>query len=288
MISYLVIGLLSGAAYAVVAVSFVLVYKGTRVFNLAQGEIGGVGLYVAWALLDRYTGVPVIVAALAGMAVSTVVALAVERGLVRRLVDRSPLSALASTLGVALTLAYMESLIWGMNIKTFPSPVGMGRFALGSVTLTAPRIAGLVLAVGAPVGLVLFLRRTRFGLAVWASTSDQVLARLSGVGVGRARSFVWALAGALSGLAAILLASVFTFHPFSNTLILVRAMAAALLGGLTSIQGALLGGLAVGVVESLVMSRTGVAGSADAAIFVLILGTLLFRPAGLMGAANEA
>lgn len=278
--AYIVVGVLSGSAYALLAVGFVLVYRGTRIFNLAHGELGGAGLYVAWALLGK---VPVLVAAFAAIAVAALLGFLMESLLIRRLVDRTPLAALAATLGAALTIAYTEGLLFGFNVKTFPSPVGTGSFSVGSVVVTAPRLAALIVAAVVGVGLALFLRRTRFGLAVWASTSDHALARLSGVSVDRTRAFVWIAGGALSGAAAVLLAVVYTFHPFSNTFVLVRALAAALLGGLTSLSGAFAGGLAIGLIEALVIWRTSVAGSADMAIVVVILATLLVRPRGLFG-----
>jgi branched-subunit amino acid ABC-type transport system permease component len=281
MAGFLVLGLLTGATYALLAVGFVLVYKGTRVFNLAQGEIGALGLYVAWAMLPH---VPVLVAVIAGVAIAAATGVAMERLLVRRLVDRTPLAALAATLGAGLTLAYAEALIWGIDIKTFPSPFGNFTAHISSVTLTSPRVASLVAAGAVAIGLAVFLKRTRFGMEVTAATSDPSLARLSGVRVGRTRMFVWAMGGALSGLAAILIASVETFHPLSVTLVMVRALTAALLGGLTSISGAFFGGLAVGVVDALVVSRTTVAGASDAAILVLLLVALLVRPQGVFGA----
>lgn len=282
MLAYLVIGILTGAAYGLLAVSFVLVYKGTRIFNLAQGEIGAFGLYFAWVLTDR--GVPVAVAALAGVVLAGLTGLTMERLLVRRLVDSTPLAALAATLGAGLTLAYMESIIWGWNIKTFPSPFGTWRWKVGSLTITSTRVAALVVAAIVATGLVIFLRRTRFGLAVQAATSDQVLARLSGVRVNQVRSFVWALGGALAGVAAILLAAVYTFHPLSTTLILVRALTAAMLGGLTSLPGAFVGGLVIGIAESVVISQTGVGGTVDLIVFMIMLGVLILRPGGIFGA----
>lgn len=280
MLEFLIGGILSGAAYGLLAVGFVLVYRGTKIFNLAHGEMGAVGLYVAWALLGR---MPVVAAAAVGVAVAAMVGFAMERTVVRRLIDRTPLAALAVTLGVGLTLAYVEALLWGFNIKTFPSPFGTGSFRVGSATITAPRLAALVIAAGVAVGLTAFLRRTRFGLEVSATTSDMELGRLSGIRVSRTRAFVWAAGGALSGIAAILIASVTTFHPLSNTLLMVRALAAALLGGLGSLSGAFVGGVAVGLVESVVISQTTVAGAADTAIFALLLAGLLFRPQGILG-----
>ena len=280
MVGYLITGLLSGAAYGLLAMGFVLVYKGSRIFNLAAGETGALGLYVAWSLRNA---VPAGILAIVAIGVAACVGLGMERTLIRRVVDRAPLSGLAVTLGAGLTLAYTEALVWGLNIKTFPSPVGRGSIELWSVRITAPRLASLVSAALVAVALGIFLHRTRFGLAMRASTSDSDLARISGVKVDRARAATWAMAGALSGLSAVLLAPVYTFSPLSNTLILVRALAAALLGGLTSLSGALVGGLAVGVIESLVISHSSYAGVADIAILVLILGTLLLKPEGLIG-----
>jgi branched-chain amino acid transport system permease protein len=280
---YLVTGVLSGAAYGLLAMGFVLVYKGTRVFNLAHGEIGGIGVYVAWSRLGV---LPVAAAALTGVAVAAALAVAVEVVLIRRLTDTSAMSGLAVTLGVALSLAYAEALLWGYNVKTFPSPVGTGTVRVGSSIVTAPRLAALVAAVAAVLGLELFLHRTRFGLAMRAATSDDALARLSGVAVHRARAAAWAIGGALSGISAVLLAPVFTFHPLSNSLILARVLAAALLGGVTSLPGALAGGLAVGLAESLVVSQMSEPGMVDGVIFLMILVTLLARPEGLLGAEH--
>jgi branched-chain amino acid transport system permease protein len=279
MAPYIVIGLLTGASYALLALAFVLVYKGTRIFNLAQGEIGGLGVFVAWELVGK---LPVLAAVLIGIVTSAVLALVIEVALVRRLANRVPLAALAAMLGVALVLAYTEEQVFGLNIKTFPSPVGRARLHLGSIVVTAPRLAALVCALAVASGLAIFLRRTRFGLEVQAATSDTALARLSGVRVNRARAVIWMIGGAISALAAILLATVSTFYPLSTTLWLVPALAAALLGGLTSLPGAFVAGLAVGIVESLTIWRTSVGGASDAAILVLLVVGLLLRPQGIL------
>lgn len=280
MLPYLVTGLLTGASYALLAVAFVLVYKGTRIFNLAEGEIGGFGLYVAWALLGT---LPPILASFAGIAAGAALGVLIEVAVVRRLVTRTPLAAMAAMLGVALILAYGEQHVFGLNVKTFQSPVGLAGFNLGSVTVTAPRLAALIAAAVVAISLAIFLKRTRFGLAVEAATSDPALARLSGVNVERTRIFVWAFAGAVSALAAILIATVSTFYPLSTTLRLVPAIVAALLGGLTSLPGALIAGLGIGMVESLTVWRTSIGGAADGALLLLLLVALLWRPQGVLG-----
>jgi branched-chain amino acid transport system permease protein len=284
MSPYLLTGLLSGAAYGLLAMGLVLIYRGTRIFNLAQGEMGALGLYVAWSLLGV---LPVAAAAVVGIVVAAALGLVMERLLIRRVVDQAPLAGLAVTLGAGLTLAYTEARLWGLNVKTFPSPVGTWSVSTGSFTATAPRVVALFAAVVVTVALAVLLRRTTFGLASRAATSDQNLARVSGIDVNRVRAATWAIAGALSGVSALLLAPVVTFHPLSNTLVLVRALAAALLGGLTSLTGALVGGLTIGIVEGLVVSQTGQPGAVDAAILVAILATLLFRPQGMFGATQS-
>jgi len=277
-------GLLTGSAYALIAVGFVMIYKGSRIFNLAHGEIGGIGLYIAWDLQHR--GVPVLVAFVAGIIFATLVAVVVERTLVRRLVDRTPLAALACTLGVAFVLADFELIHYGANIKTFPPPFGTFSFHFGGLTVTSSRLMMLVFAGAVAIGLGAFLKGTKFGLEVTAAVSDKTLARLSGIRVDRTRMFVWALGGATSGIAAILIASVQTFSPLSTTLILIRGLVAALLGGLTSITGAFVGGLAIGLVEAEISAHATTAGAPELAIFVVLLIALLVRPQGIFGGSE--
>src|SRR6266567_2170501 len=277
-------GILSGSAYSLIAVGFVMVYKGSRIFNLAHAEIGAFGLFIAWYLQTHH--VPVLIAFVVGIIVSTLVAIIVERTLVRRLVDRSPLAALACTLGVAFILAAYEFIQFGVNIKTFPPPFGTFSFNIGNLTVTSSRIMIFVFAAATAIGLAIFLQGTKFGLEVTAAVSDKTLARLSGIRVDRTRMFVWALAGATSGIAAMLIASVNTFTPLSTTLVLIRGLTAALLGGLTSITGAFVGGIAIGVVESLVTAHTTVQGADYTAVFVVLLVALLLRPQGIFGGSE--
>ena len=252
--------------------------------GIVECRDGAFGLFIAWYLHNHK--VPVLIAFVAGVVVATLVAIIVERTLVRRLVDRSPLAAVASTLGVAFVLAYYEFLQFGVNIKTFPPPFGTFSFNIGNLTVTSSRIMLLVFAAATAAGLAVFLKRTKFGLEVTAAVSDKTLARLSGIRVNRTRMFVWALGGATSGIAAILIASVNTFTPLSTTLVLIRGLTAALLGGLTSITGAFVGGIAIGVVEALVTAHTTVQGADYTAVFVVLIVALLLRPQGIFGGSD--
>src|SRR5207248_3564930 len=183
--SAIINGILSGSAYSLIAVGFVMVYKGSRIFNLAHAEIGAFGLFIAWYLQQHK--MPVLIAFVIGIVVSTLVAIVVERTLVRRLVDRTPLAAVACTLGVAFVLAYAEVLRYGANVKTFPPPFGTSSFQLGGATVTVSRLMSLVFAAAVALGLAAFLKGTKFGLEVTAAVSDKTLARLSGIRVTRTR-----------------------------------------------------------------------------------------------------
>lgn len=277
-------GLLSGSAYALIAVGFVMIYKGSRIFNLAHGEIGAFGLYMAYNLNKH--GVPVLISFVAGIIISTILAIIIERILIRRLVDRSPLAAVACTLGVAFVLASYEVKQFGAKLLVFPPPFGAFRFNIGSLTVTSSRLMELLFAAAVAVGLAVFLNRTKFGLEVTAAVSDKTLARLSGIKVDRTRMFVWALGGATSGVAAMLIGSVNTFQPLSTTLVLIPSLTAALLGGLTSITGAFAGGLIIGVVESLVKAYTTLQGAEYLAVFIVLLVGLLLRPQGIFGGSE--
>ncbi len=289
----LVVGLAIGSAYALLAVAVVLVYSGTKVLSLAVGEIGAFSLYAALYWHDH--GLPLVgwhpsVAAAGGIAVvgGGLLGLAIERVVMRPLVSRPPLDSLVATLAVALFLALLELAIYGIDPFAAPSPVGQGSVKLFGSTLTMTEIALFVLAVAVAVGLYLFLARTAFGLATRATTSDPVVARLLGVKVNQVYVFTWGVAGLLSGAAASLLAPVIgSLTPFSLTTALLSALAGAIIGGLDSLGGAILGSMAVGLVNGVVGSRVDPTTSA-AVIFAAVLLTLLFRPQGIFGSSRAA
>lgn len=289
MLGDVVVGLAIGSAYSLMAVAVVLVYSGTKVLSLAIGEIGAFALYASlyWHGHGVFGWRPsVFEAALLAIALGGLLGVVVERLVMRPLVGRPPLDGLVATLAVALFLALLELRIYGLDPFAAPSPVGTGSVTIGGATLTFTQLALLGLAAVVAVGLYLFLSRTSFGLATRATTSDATVARLLGVKVNRVYVFSWGIAGMLAGAAAALLAPIIgSLTPFSLTTALLSALAGAVIGGLDSLGGAILGSLAVGMVNGIVGSRVDPTTSAGV-VFAAVLLTLLVRPQGLFGSAR--
>lgn len=294
LVSQVVTGLAVGAAYSLIAVAVVLIYSGTKTLSIAMGEIGAFGLFAG--LHWRTEGMPVtgwkpsaLTAGVIAVVLGGLLGLVVERVIMRPLVRRPPLDGLIATLGVALFLALLELKMYGTDPIAAPSPVGNRIFTVLDAPLPATRVAAFVLAGLVALALFLFLGRTKFGLATRAATSDPTVARLLGVKVNQVYLFAWGVGGALSGLAAAVLVPAFgNLTPFAQTQFSLRALAGAVIGGLDSIWGAILGSLLVGVVETVVQSNATESqnGYASMAVLVLVLGTLLVRPRGILGTSG--
>ena len=291
MLGNIIVGLSIGSAYSLLAVAVVLVYSSTRVLSLAVGEIGAFTLYGGLWAHDR--GVlgwhpPILISGVFAVLAGGVLGLVIERLVMRPMVGRPALDSLVATLVVALLLALTELMIYGIDPFAAPSPVGTGTVTVAGSTLTLPQITLFVLAAAVSVGLWLFLTRTKFGLAARAVTSDPTVARLLGVKVNRVYVFAWGVAGLLSGAAAALLAPITgSLTPFSLTTALLGALAGAVIGGLDSLGGAIVGSLLVGLINGVVGARVDPTTSAGV-IFFAVLATLLIRPQGLLGSSRAA
>jgi branched-chain amino acid transport system permease protein len=294
VIARIITGLSAGAAYAIVAVGVVLIFKGTKALSVAQGEIGAFGFFLALRWADRGIPgvrwhVPRFATLLIAIVIGALVGALVERVVMRPLVTRPPLDALIATLGIALFLALLEKEMFGTATQFAPSPVGEWKLEVFGTSLTAPRVIAIVAVVVVAIAVWLFLNRTKFGLAVLATTGDPVVARVLGVPVNRVYRFTWVAAGLLAGLAAALLGPAFGgLTPFDMTRFSLRALAGAVIGGLDSVWGAIVGCLAIGVLEGVVGGSFSTAGAPELAVLALVLATLLLRPRGLLGAEGAA
>jgi branched-chain amino acid transport system permease protein len=286
--STIVSGVVNGAIYGLIALGIVLVYKGSRVLNFAQGEIGTFALFVTWWFVTKQNW-PWVAGALMGLATAVFIGLVFERLVVRRMAEASRLSVAVATIGLFLFLIAASAFAFSEAVVVLPPPVkGLGPQIFGFyVSPTA--LLGLATVGVLGLGLAAFLRRTDFGLGVLAAAQDPTMVRLVGVRLSRVSAFTWGLAGLLGAIAALLIEPIIgAFGPGFMTQFFLRGLAAALLGGLTSLPGAFVGGIALGVIEALVVKgsfTTTFPGVSSVAVFAIIVVVLLLRPSGLLGKA---
>jgi branched-chain amino acid transport system permease protein len=284
--STLVSGAVNGAIYGLIALGIVLVYKGTRVLNFAQGEIGTFALFVTWWFVSKHHW-PWAAGALMGIGTAVFIGLLFERLVVRRMVDASRLSVAVATIGLFLFLIAASAFAFSQALVVLPPPLkGLGPRVFGFY-VSPTSLLGFATVAILGMGLAAFLRRTDFGLGVLAAAQDPTMVRLVGVRLSRVSAFTWGIAGALGAIAALLIEPVVgAFGPGFMTQFFLRGLAAALLGGLTSLPGAFVGGIALGIVEALVVKAffsTTFPGTSAVTVFLVIVVVLLFRPSGLLG-----
>lgn len=287
-LTYLTIGILQGAVYGLLAVGLVLVYKGVRVFNFAQGEFGTVAAFVTFALFDQM-GLPYGVAVLGGLAAAVLLGLIMERLVIRPLFDAPRVTMLVATVGFALFVIAVTVLIGKPEPRSL-SPIIKGDLIefLG-VAIEPQQILVLLVLAALAVVLALFFSRTNLGLAVLAVSQDPLATRIMGISVTNLSRFIWGFAAFLGGVAGILQGGTpgYAITPgFMTTSFLVPAFTAAVLGGMTSLPGAFIGGLLVGAAQNVgifYLQEIGVPGASELTVFSLLLLVLLIRPRGLLG-----
>lgn len=276
----LVLGLIGGGIYALFALGVVMVFRGTGVLSFAQGEIGTASLYLAaYLVVDQH--LPWFVGALAALVFGTALGVLFEFAVVRRMIGTDPVSIAVATVGFLLLLGNLEIQYAGPTLTSLPGPFKGHTVMLAGVVVTWTQIAALVLAVALGFGLQAVLRRTDFGLGILAASQDPVAVRLLGVPLSRVSATVWGVGAALSVIAALLVeptVGVFTAG-YASQLYLV-GLAAAVIGGLTSLPGAVVGGLSLGLLEALstrYLGDYGLPGLRYVVVLVALLVVLLGR-----------
>jgi branched-chain amino acid transport system permease protein len=279
-------GISNGAIYAAVALSLVLIWRATRILNFAQAGMLMFTTFIAWALTD--SGASYWVAFFAALASGLVLGAVVERTVVRPVEGAPPLNAIIVTLGLLVLLEAIAGMIWGGNPRSFPPAFSIGGYEIGGRTvLFSPFDLFTVLVVGGLMAvLVLLFRRTSLGLQMRAAAFAPEVARLLGVRVGRMFTAGWALASLVGSLAGLLVAPDVFVAPNNFDPILVFGFTAAVLGGLESPPGALVGGMVLGLALSYV---SGYAGSELVTLgaFVILIAVLMVRPSGLLTPTRE-
>lgn len=276
----LVSGLMNGAVYGLVALGFVLIYKASGVLNFAQGYMLLLGAYLFWFFRSTL-GLPLLVALPVAMVAGFLVGALIERFTLRRLIGQPLISMVTVTIFLALVLEGLVSMIWGTYPLQHVAVFRESATRIGPVVLTTQSLLAFALALGVASLLVLFFRYTRIGLAMRGVAEGHQIVQSMGISVRRILNVSWGLAGVAATIGGILLGGTLGFQ-LALSHIGLLAIPAAFIGGLESPEGAILGGLLVGLSESVVSGYVGNAAGVPAA-FVILIVTMLFRPYGFFG-----
>jgi branched-chain amino acid transport system permease protein len=281
LLQHIVQGVALGCTYGLVALGYSMQFSAMRLVNFAHGESFTLGAFVALTLATA-GGLSYAAAFVAAILILAVVGLVLERVAIRPLYRAHDLSMLTATIGLSIIVRQAANLIWGADALPFPSGFDGIVYRLGGVTVTLQQIVTVAAALLLMGGLELFLTRTKLGVATRALAQDETTAALMGVDVPKLRALVFAISTSLGAAAGILFASL-TYAVFDMGLWMgLKGFAAAVLGGLGSLPGAVLGGLVLGLLEQLSSGYISSLYRDVTSLTVLIL-VLLFRPQGLLG-----
>ena len=276
-------GMAIGAIYALVALGLVLTYKATEVLNFAHGDVLMASSFVGWGLIVGL-GWPFWLAALATVAIAAALSWLIDARVMRLIVGQPQFAGVMLTIAIAFMLRGLVSMAFGPESRTYPTPWSGQKTQNG--TLVVSDLSLVIVAAALIVTLVLFwfLRKTALGVAIQAASQNQLAAYLSGIRVKRVTSLVWAISGAIAALCGLLLAPT-ALVDIGLWIVVLKALAAVVLGGFGSIPGAILGGLLLGVIEQF----SGVYlpdGFKDAMAYMVLIGVLILWPRGLLGEAH--
>jgi branched-chain amino acid transport system permease protein len=282
-VQQIVEGLASGAIYASLALALVLIYRATRIVNFAQGEMATLSVYFAWQLTQW--GVPFLVSLIIVAAVSFVMGALVFRMMIRPVLGASDHTMVVICIGFFVGFEAISLWFWGADPRAFPRLFPDYVWTIGGVRLSANNLGILATLCVMTGALTALFRFTRIGLAMRASAAEREKSMLVGIPVETMLMFGWGLAATVGFIAAALIAPALFLSPPMMVSVVIYALAAATLGGWDSPTGAIVGGLVVGVAESLCATFVGFIGT-DLKVgvpFALMAIILLARPQGLFG-----
>lgn len=297
---WLTLGVGVGLVYGILALGIVLVFKGTKIINFAHPFMGLVTAFFAWWLTERAGFLPFEQGTRPRFALAAVLSLVIiglngyglERSIFHKLRNTSRLTQLVATIAVGSGLLGLMVLLFqrgesANENRRLPTLITW-TFDIGNVTVTPAYIQIFLVVPVVAAGFYLFFQKTKFGIGVRASAENPDAARLLGISADRVSQFSWVTGSLLAGLAALLIVPISSLDVSSlSTGFLVRALAATLIGGLLSLPGAIVGGLLVGITETMLKWRIDTPGWPELGIFLLVLVFLFFRPGGLFGTVEE-
>lgn len=279
-------GLANGCVYGLIALGFVLIYKATEQVNFAQGDMMMLGAYVTLGLTNtQFLGLPFWFSVPVAVIIMGAFGYLLDLFVLRRMFGQSQIAVVILTIALGFVLRFFAGLIWGHEPKSLESPITGQDVRFGGLVLGLDEVMIIGVTVALTVALYFYFNLTRLGVAMQASSQNQLAAYYMGIPVKRVNSLIWALAGAVAAIAGILFASKGSIDP-STGLLGIKAFAAAVIGGFGSLPGALLGGIIVGLIEPFA-SRYIAPGYSQIMPYLLLFLILVFRPHGILAQVHS-
>lgn len=277
-------GISLGSVYAIIALGYTMVYGIAKMLNFAHGDVIMVGAYICFCAMS-YLNLPPLVGVLMAMIVCTILGMVIERLAYKPLRSAPSLAVLITAIGVSYFLQNAALLIWKSDPKVFTSVVDLPALKLfgGELTISAVTIVTVLACIVIMIALTLFTSKTKMGKAMRAVSEDKGAAQLMGINVNSTISVTFAIGSGLAAIAGVLLCSAYpTLMPTTGSMPGIKAFTAAVLGGIGSIPGAMLGGVLLGVIE--IFSKAYISTQlSDAVVFAVLIIVLLIKPTGLLG-----
>ena len=277
----LVTGLLMGGVYAAYSSGFSLIFGVMNIVNIFHGELIMIGAFTTyWTFtlyhIDPFLALPVSIVSVG------VLGYVIQRVLINRVVEAPPMISYLCTFGVHLILSNLCLLLWSADFRTVTTSYSGAGFSAGPLTIPLARLITFLIAIATTFGLYLFLEKARYGKAIRAASQDKEMARLVGIDIKRVYALTFALGAAITGLAGGLLSTYFVIYPQMGLPYTIIAFCVVVLGGMGYIPGALIGGLLLGVIQSLTATYL-TSGLSVAITFILLFIILILKPQGIVG-----
>jgi len=275
-------GLQSGSIYALVALGYSMVYGIIMLLNFAHGDIIMVGAYIAWLCMARFALNPVfaVVFAIIGC---VLLGVTIEKVAYKPLRSSPRISLLITAIGISFLLENTAQLVFGAGAQVIPPFFSVPNPSIGSIEVPGTALVTIAVTAVSMVALTLLIQKTKMGKAMRAVSEDTGAAQLMGININATISFTFAIGSALAGIGSVLYC---TAYPQASatmgSMLGLKAFVAAVLGGIGSIPGAMLGGFAIGLAEALV-SAVGLSVWKDGVVFAILIVVLLFKPTGILG-----
>ena len=283
-LNYLINGISLGSVYAIIALGYTMVYGIAKMLNFAHGDVIMVGGFVVFTMSTRM-GLSPVLSVLVSIVICTLLGMTIERIAYKPRRNATSLAVLITAIGVSYFLQNLALIIFGSDIKLFTSVVKVKPLVIadGQITITGETIVTILACMIIMTVLTLFIKKTKAGQAMLAVSEDKGAAELMGVNVNATISLTFAIGSGLAAIAGVLLCSAYpSLNPYTGSMPGIKAFVAAVFGGIGSIPGALIGGILLGVIESLSKSYIS-SQMADAIVFSVLIIVLLVKPTGLLG-----